>query len=47
VLEEEMGRKFDKAMPLKKYAVYDVDAAREYTEIMLNFVLSSHPHASK
>ncbi|MDO5834941.1 MAG: DUF6448 family protein [Methanobacterium sp.] len=42
VLEDEMRKKFDKAMSLKNYAVDDVDAAREYTEAMLHFVLSSH-----
>lgn len=42
VLETEMRKKFDKVMSLKNYDVDDVDAAREYTEAMLNFVLSSH-----
>lgn len=42
VLEEEIRKKFDKAMSLKNYDLNDVDAAREYTEAMLHFVLSSH-----
>ena len=42
VLDEEMRKKFDKAMSLKNYDVDDVDAAREYTEAMLHFVLFSH-----
>jgi len=42
VLEKEMRKKFDKAMSLKNYGLEDVDAAREYTGSMLNFVLSAH-----
>lgn len=42
VLEEELRKKFNKAMSLKNYDLEDVDAARKYTESMLNFVLSSH-----
>ena len=42
VLEDEMRKKFDKAMSLKNYDWGDVDAAREYTQSMLNFVLSAH-----
>jgi len=42
VLEEEMRKKFDKAISLKNYDVNDVDAARKYTESMLHFILSSH-----
>jgi hypothetical protein len=42
VLEGEMRKKFDKSISLKNYDLNDVDAAREYTEAMLHFVLSSH-----
>lgn len=42
VLQEEIQKKFDKAMSLKNYDVNDVDSARKYTEAMLHFVLSSH-----
>ncbi|MBU4534962.1 MAG: hypothetical protein KKF16_03865 [Euryarchaeota archaeon] len=42
IVEEEVKKKFDKAMRLKDYDLSDVDAAREYTESMLHFVLSSH-----
>lgn len=41
-VEEEVRKKFDKAASLKDYDIGDVDAAREYTEAMLHFVLSSH-----
>ena len=40
--EEEVRKKFDKAMSLKNFDLNDVDAAREYTEAMLHFQLSSH-----
>ena len=42
IVEEEVRKKFDKAMFTKDYDLNDVDAAREYTEAMLHFVLSSH-----
>lgn len=41
-VEEEVRKKFDKAMSLKNFDLNDVDAAREYTEAMLHFQLSSH-----
>lgn len=42
VVEEQLQEKFDHAMALKKYEENDVDAAREYVEAMLGFVLYSH-----
>lgn len=42
IVEEEMRKKFDKAMSTKNYDLNDVDSAREYTESMLHFVLFSH-----
>jgi Family of unknown function (DUF6448) len=42
VVEEEMLKKFDAALSAKDYDINDVDAAREYTESMLHFVLFSH-----
>jgi hypothetical protein len=42
IVEEEVRKKFDKAMSTKNYDLNDTHAAREYTEAMLHFVLSSH-----
>jgi len=42
VVEEEIQKKFDNTMSQKNYDLNDVDAAREYIEAMLHFVLSSH-----
>jgi hypothetical protein len=42
IVEGEVRGRFDKAMSAKNYDLSDVDAAREYTEAMLHFVLSSH-----
>lgn len=42
ILERVLIKKFDATLSKQKFDVNDVDAAREYTEAMLNFVLSSH-----
>lgn len=42
VVEEEIQKRFNHAMALKKYNNNDVDAAREYVEAMLDFILYSH-----
>lgn len=42
VVEEKMLERFEEAISKKDYRLNDVDAAREYTEAMLHFVLSSH-----
>ena len=42
IVEEEMRKRFDKAMSLRNYELEDVKSARKYTEAMLHFVLSSH-----
>lgn len=41
-VEEELQKRFKHAMARKKYDVNDVDAAREYVQAMLGFVLYSH-----
>lgn len=41
-LHEELEARFKKAMSKKKYDVNDVDAAREYVQAELGFVLFSH-----
>lgn len=41
-VEEELQRRFKRAMEKKKYDVNKVDAAREYVQAMLGFVLYSH-----
>jgi hypothetical protein len=42
MVEEKMLEKFEAVISKKDYQSDDVDAAREYIEAMLNFVLSSH-----
>lgn len=42
VTKEEIQKRFNYAMALKKYNENDVDAAREYVEAMLDFILYSH-----
>jgi len=42
IVEKEMRKKFEATMSAKDYDIDNVDAAREYTESMLHFVLSSH-----
>jgi hypothetical protein len=42
LVEEIMRKRFQEAISKKKYDLDDVEAAREYTEAMLHFVLSSH-----
>jgi len=41
-VEEELQKRFRHAMAKKKYDENDVDAAREYVQAMLGFVLYSH-----
>ncbi len=41
-VEEELQERFKHAMSKNKYDVDDVDAAREYVQAMLGFVLFSH-----
>jgi len=41
-VEEELQERFKHAMAKKKYDINDVDAAREYVQAMLGFVLYSH-----
>ena len=41
-VEEELQRRFKHAMAKRKYDVNNVDAAREYVQAMLGFVLYSH-----
>jgi hypothetical protein len=41
-VKEEIQTKFDKVMAKKDYEANDVDAAREYVQAMLDFMLSSH-----
>ncbi len=42
VVEEEVQKRFEGAISKKDYDINDVDAAREYVEAMLDFVLYSH-----
>jgi len=42
VVEEELQERFKHAMAKKKYDENNVDAAREYVQAMLGFVLYSH-----
>jgi hypothetical protein len=42
VVEEETRRRFQEVLLKKDFDLNDVDAARDYTESMLHFVLSSH-----
>ncbi|MDD1763524.1 MAG: DUF6448 family protein [Methanobacteriaceae archaeon] len=42
LVEEIMRKRFQEAISKKKYNLDDVETAREYTEAMLHFVLSSH-----
>ena len=42
VVEEEVQKRFNRAMSLKDYKENGVDAAREYVEAMLEFILYSH-----
>jgi len=42
IVEKEMRKKFEATMSAKDYDIDNVDAAREYTESMLHFALSSH-----
>lgn len=42
IVEKEMRKKFEATMSAKDYDIDNVDAAREYTESMLHFTLSSH-----
>ncbi|MEN6329610.1 MAG: DUF6448 family protein [Methanobacteriaceae archaeon] len=42
VVEEETRRRFQEVIRKKDYDLNDVEAARDYTETMLHFVLSSH-----
>jgi len=42
VVEEELQKRFKHAMAKKKYNENNVDAAREYVQAMLGFVLYSH-----
>ncbi len=42
VLEKELQKRFKDAMSKKKYDENDVDAARDYVEAMLGFILYSH-----
>lgn len=41
-VEEELQERFKQAMSKKKYDDNNVDAAREYVQAMLGFVLYSH-----
>lgn len=41
-VEEELQKRFKHAMAKRKYNVNDVDAAREYVQAMLGFVLYAH-----
>lgn len=41
-VEEEVQKRLDHALSLKDYDEHDVDAAREYVEAMLEFMLYSH-----
>ncbi|MEM2100236.1 MAG: DUF6448 family protein [Thermoproteota archaeon] len=41
-VEEELQRRFKHAMEKKKYDLNNVDAAREYVQAMLGFVLYAH-----
>jgi len=41
-VEEELQERFKHAMAKKKHDINDVDAAREYVQAMLGFVLYSH-----
>lgn len=41
-LHKELEVRFDRAMTKKQYDIDDVDAAREYVQAMLGFVLFSH-----
>jgi len=41
-VKEEMQKRFEHAMAKKNYDENDVDAAREYVQAMLSFVLFSH-----
>jgi hypothetical protein len=41
-VEEELQKRFRHAMARKNYDEFDVDAAREYIQAMLGFVLYSH-----
>ncbi|MCX8207027.1 MAG: DUF6448 family protein [Methanothrix sp.] len=41
-VEEELERRFRHAMETKNYDVNDVEAAREYVQAMLGFVLYAH-----
>ncbi|MGQ9597663.1 MAG: DUF6448 family protein, partial [Thermoproteota archaeon] len=41
-VEEELQRRFKHAMERKKHDANDVDAAREYVQAMLGFVLYAH-----
>jgi len=41
-VEEELQERFHRAMAKKKYDVNNVEAAREYVQAMLGFVLYSH-----
>jgi hypothetical protein len=41
-VEEELQRRFKHAMEKKKYDVNNVDAAREYVQAMLGFILYAH-----
>lgn len=42
VVEEEIQKRFNHAMNLKKYNENDVEAARKYVEAMLDFILYCH-----
>lgn len=42
VVKEELTKRFAKAMSRKEYDVNDVDAARQYVQAVLGFVLYSH-----
>jgi len=42
VVEGETRRRFQEVMSKKDYDLNDVDSARDYTETMLHFILSSH-----
>lgn len=41
-VEEEVQKRFEGAISKKDYDINDVDAAREYVEAMLDFILYSH-----
>lgn len=42
VIKQELQKRFDSAISRKHYDESDVDAAREYVEAMLEFILYSH-----